>query len=80
MRYPKTRENDNLLIAHYIQQEYHTQNIFDVAVITKKNVYETVRRTRQKIQEENPLLRPTETVSKARKRKEADVREEVRGL
>ncbi len=77
---PQTRENDNLLIAYYLKDEYGIQNTFDLALKTKANVYETVRRTRQKVQEENPLLRPSAEVQKARMYKESVVRDEVRGL
>lgn len=77
---PQTRENDNLLIAYYIKEVYGLQNTFDIALYTKKNVYETIRRTRQKVQEENPLLRPSEFIWKKRMEQEKAVREEVRGV
>lgn len=77
---PQTRENDNLLIAYFIKDEYGIHNMFDLALKTKANVYETIRRTRAKVQEENPLLRPSIEVYKARLSKEKMVREEMRGL
>lgn len=77
---PQTRENDNLLIAYYLKDEYGIQNTFDLALKTKANVYETIRRTRQKVQEENPMLRPNKDVQLARQKKENEVRNEVRGL
>lgn len=80
MDVPQTRENDNLLIAYYIDDVYGIQNTFDIALTTKKNIYETIRRTRQKVQEENPLLRPSEEVYRARLEKEKQMREEVRGV
>ena len=77
---PQTRDNDNLLIAYYMKDVYGLTNTFDIALKTKKNVYETIRRTRQKVQEENPLLRPSVEIYQARLMKEAEVREEVRGV
>lgn len=77
---PQTRENDNLLIAYFLKDVYGIQNTFDLALQTKANVYETVRRTRAKVQEENPLLRPSKEVYEARINKESRVREEMRGL
>lgn len=77
---PRTRENDNLLIAYYIKDVYGLQNTFDIALFTKNNLYETVRRTRAKIQEENPTLRPSEETFIARRNKEQQIREEMRGL
>ena len=77
---PQTRENDNLLIAYYIKDVYGVSNLMDVALMTKTNVYESVRRARQKAMEENPLLRPSKEVYEARLKKEGRVREEMRGL
>lgn len=76
---PQTRENDNLLIAYFLKDEYGIQNTFDLALKTKANVYETIRRTRAKVQEENPSLRPSKEVYQARLNKEKRVREEMRG-
>lgn len=77
---PQTRENDNLLIAHYIKDVYNLQNTFDIALYTKNNLYESIRRTRAKVQEENPHLRPDIDVTIARANKETFVRDEMRGL
>lgn len=77
---PQCRENDNLLIAYFLKDVYGIQNTFDLALKTKANVYETIRRTRAKIQEENPMLRPSKDVYEARMNKEKVVREEMRGL
>jgi len=79
-RIPQTRENDNLLIAYFLKDEYHIQNTFDVALQFNTNVYESVRRARQKIQETNPQLRPAEQVYRARLRREAEIRDEMRGV
>ena len=77
---PPTRENDTLLIAYFIKDVYKMQNTFDIALKFNTNVYESIRRARQKIQELNPALRPPENVYKARLQKETQVREEMRGI
>lgn len=77
---PQTRENDNLLIAYVIRDEYGLKNLMDVALMTKTNIYESIRRSRQKAMEENPLLRPEEDVYEARLKKEERIRKEMRGL
>lgn len=77
---PKTRENDNLLIAYFLKDEYGLSNTFDIALKVRGNVYESIRRARQKIQETNPMLRPSDEVYQARMREEQRVREEMRGV
>ena len=77
---PPTRENDNLLIAYFMKDEFKLQNTFDIALQFKTNVYESIRRARQKVQETNPTLRPSREVYEARLKKEADVREAMRGV
>lgn len=77
---PQTRENDNLLIAYFMKDEFKLQNTFDIALQFKTNVYESIRRARQKVQETNPTLRPSREVYEARLKKEADVREAMRGV
>ena len=77
---PKTRENDNLLIAYFLKDEYGLSNTFDIALNIKGNIYESIRRARQKIQETNPMLRPSDEVYQARMREEQRVREEMRGV
>lgn len=77
---PQARENDNLLIAYFMKDEYKLQNTFDIALQFKTNVYESIRRARQKVQETNPTLRPSREVYEARLKKEADVREAMRGV
>ena len=77
---PQARDNDNLLIAYYLKEVYGLQNTFDIALFTKNNLYETIRRTRAKVQEENPMLRGSEETMIARRKKEELVREEMRGL
>ena len=75
--YPNTRDNDNLLIAYYMELEYGVTDTFDIARKFSANVYESVRRARQKVMEENPDLRPSKAVYKKRLEKEQKVREEV---
>jgi hypothetical protein len=77
---PQARENDNLLIAYFIKDEFKLQNTFDIALQFKTNVYESIRRARQKVQETNPLLRPSKDVYEARLKKEAEIREVMRGV
>lgn len=77
---PQARENDNLLIAYFMKDEYKLQNTFDIALQFKTNVYESIRRARQKVQETNPTLRPSREVYEARLKKESDVREVMRGV
>lgn len=77
---PQARENDNLLIAYFMKDEYKLQNTFDIALQFKTNVYESIRRARQKVQETNPLLRPSKEVYEARLKKEAEIREVMRGV
>lgn len=79
-RIPQTRGNDNLLIAYFIKEEYGYQNTFDIALYIKGNIYETIRRSRQKIQETNPMLRPSEEIYRSRMAQEQRVREEMRGV
>lgn len=77
---PQARENDNLLIAYFMKDEYKLQNTFDIALQFKTNVYESIRRARQKVQETNPSLRPSKEVYEARLKKEQEVREVMRGV
>jgi len=78
VNYPKTRDNDNLLIAYFMKDEYGMQNTFDIALKFTTNVYESIRRARQKVMEENPALRPSNEVYEARLEKERKVREQMR--
>ena len=78
VNYPKTRDNDNLLIAYFMRDEYGVQNTFDIASKFSTNVYESIRRARQKVMEENPALRPKNDVYEARLEKERKMREEMR--
>ena len=80
--YPKLRNDDKMLIAYYIKDVYGLQNLFDIALCKtiKGNLFETIRRERQKVQEENPLLQPDPVVSELRSQKEQKMREMYRGV
>ena len=79
---PQTRENDRLLIAYVLKDMFKVQNTFDIALNKeiKGNVYESIRRSRAKIQEINPMLRPSQEVYEARMRLEQQYREEMRNV
>ncbi|HEC33023.1 MAG TPA: hypothetical protein ENI63_02060 [Candidatus Kaiserbacteria bacterium] len=76
---PKSRDNDGLLIAHFLyrhSKRFLTQDIDGRWCIPLKNIkelppFESIRRTRQIIQNDNNLFLPTtHIVRKARKIKE----------
>lgn len=77
---PQTRANDNLLIAYFMKDVYKVQNTFDIALKFNVNVYETIRRARQKAQELDPALRPSDEVYQNRLKKEKEVREQMRQM
>ena len=79
---PQTRGNDKLLIAYVLKDMYKVQNTFDIALNKeiKGNVYESIRRSRAKIQETNPMLRPSQDIYEARMRLEQQYREEMRNV
>ena len=79
---PQTRDSDRLLIAHVIKDLYGLQNTFDIMLCESidGNIYETIRRTRQDIQQINPALWPSDPVRRARMEKERKMREEHRGV
>lgn len=78
IKHKASRDNDNLLIAKYLKEEYGTTDIAVIATISKTNVCETITRVRRLIQATNPLLAPSKNASKARRRKEEKMREEMR--
>ena len=78
--YPETRDNDNLLIARYLEHKFGVTDTFEIAKRFKANVYESVRRARQKVMEENPNLRPSKEVYDKRLEKEERVRQEVKKI
>lgn len=77
--FPETRNNDNELIFRYLKTmgmptDYNYLRLYNV------NIAESIRRTRQKIQERNPLLRAAESVQLKRLNVERTVRETMRGV
>lgn len=78
VRIPQTRGDDGLLVAHFMQEKYHETDVFRLADKMIGNAYETCRRARQKIQQSDPTLRPEWRITEARKRKEEEIREEMR--
>lgn len=77
--YPKTRSNDNELIYQYLKRmgmptDYEYLRAYDY------NVSESVRRTRQKIQQRNPLLRANDPTLNRRMVLERTIRETMRGV
>lgn len=81
--YPMCRDDDNILIGTVLSIFYDV----DVKTITLKETllrsdlpsFETIRRCRQKAQEQRPELRGTRYTQKKRKDNEKRVREYVRG-
>lgn len=81
--YPMCRDDDNILIGTVLSIFYNV----DVKHITLKETllrtdlpsFETIRRCRQKAQEQRPELRGTRYTQKKRKDNEKRVREYVRG-
>jgi hypothetical protein len=83
-KYPHLRDNDNKLIATIWKQDLKNMGInLDIATYNFLQLYalgeltnaETIRRVRQKIQEENPELRGT--VDNLRKEQGEEVRKNI---
>ena len=77
--FPETRSNDNELIYRYLKRmdmptDYNYLRHYDV------NIAESIRRTRQKIQERNPLLKANEPTANRRLVLERTIRETMRGV
>ncbi len=85
VKHPHLRDSDNKLIATIWKQDLYNLglNPNDILAITFLNLYsqqnltnsESIRRVRQKIQEENPELRGT--VNEARQKEGETVRKEI---
>ena len=80
INYPSLRGNDLMLMARVIKDVYGYTDTFDIALNLKGNIFETIRRSRAKIQETNPMLQADEIVVNARRKKENRIREEMRGI
>ena len=82
---PDLRENDDLLylaVCYLINAEIPGISFHSVLISRKKlglPSFETVRRTRQKVQATYPELRAEKKVKEARKAKETEYREYARG-
>ena len=77
--FPETRSNDNELIFRYLKTvgmptDYKYLRGYDV------NIAESIRRTRQKIQERNPMLRAKASTENRRIVLERTIRESMRGV
>lgn len=74
---PETRNDDKLLIRNIVRDKYGTTDINEL-LKHDGNMFEAIRRARQKIQETNPKLRANKNVRRMRAHMEEIVREEVR--
>lgn len=77
-KYPHTRDSDWWLLIRYLQ-EWHPELKLFINYQELKNVpmSETIRRVRQKIQNEEGLYVPSCAVDDARKEKEETYRNEI---
>ena len=83
--YPQARNDDNFLfykVCHAINRNidklFVSQFLLDLSVRNIYPAFETVRRTRQKIQADNPELSADRTVRRTRMRLEKEYREFAR--
>jgi len=86
---PATRGSDNLLIQRVLEviAAHYGVDLEEVSIVTFLHEYagsefpafETIRRTRQKVQQQYPELKPNETVQKFRAEQERQYREFARG-
>lgn len=74
---PETRNDDKLLIRNIVRDKYGTTDINELLKYDG-NMFEGIRRARQKVQETNPKLRANKNVRRMRAHMEEIVREEVR--
>lgn len=79
-RHPEARCNDMLLIAYIMKDFYDITDLFTASNYFTKNIYESVRRSRQKLQETNPMLRPDESCLELRAKREKKIREAMKGV
>ena len=85
IKHPGLRDSDNMLIAIIWQQDLRNKNLPSISTTAYVflNLYskgeltnaETIRRVRQKLQEENPDLRGT--VNEARQEQGEEVRKKI---
>lgn len=81
IKYQLTRANDIFLCQKVLEELNLPTDLKELAKKTQGvNILESIRRSRQKIQETNPMLKPNEQVSKRRKQLEEEIRNEMRGI
>jgi len=78
--WPETRGNDNLLILKVLEEfaDHYGMNLEEISIVTflydfagcEFPGFETIRRSRQKVQSANPDLKPDEAVQQFRKEQE----------
>lgn len=73
---PATRDSDIELYKVILQELYGTTDISKLYL--KANIFMTITRCRQKVQERNPFLGPTKTTSNNRKKAERSYRSYAR--
>ena len=90
--YPETRENDLLLIMKVCERKgyckhmrsYRGDAFFflerDMKNVIPRSFFDTIRRTRQKIQEEHPELKPSPEMQDLRKSREADYQANIKDV
>lgn len=78
--HPETLDNDNLLIAYCLIEEYKTADMTIIATKTTTGLCEAYTRQRRKIQETNPNYKSTETIQIARMNSEKEYRDYARGI
>lgn len=80
---PQLRDNDDMLIAEvYRVYGVATESFADVMASRKRRKlpgFESIRRTRQKLQEQEPALRASKETQKARKSEEVKYYDYAKG-
>lgn len=82
---PKARESDNILFAEVLSRRPTSLSPEIERAVIKAFFdgvgginYDSVRRSRQKLQQLNPELQPSESVQERRKAREAEIKDELR--
>ena len=78
IRFPETRNSDIELYKHAFRELHYPTDLNDMHM--KYNIFMTLTRNRQKIQETNPFLGPTDAVRSNRRRNAQRVKEWSRQL
>ncbi len=79
VRNTSARNNDNVLIAKVLKDMYGTTDMEQIAKVETTSITESITRVRRLVQRANPFLGPTKNVSKRRRMKELEIKEEMRG-